>query len=104
MLRREGLCPEGHVYPMIALTVVLARLSLAAVFLVAGTAKLMDRAGFRQTLIDFGVPPRLAPMLTVTVPITEFVIFVAVLPTATALWGGLVLQCYKIRPDCGHYP
>ena len=38
------------------LVLLLARLLLAAVFLVAGLAKLADLAGSRQALRDFGVP------------------------------------------------
>src|SRR5919206_233447 len=34
-----------------------ARLLLVVVFGVAGLAKLADRAGSRQALVDFGVPP-----------------------------------------------
>lgn len=41
------------------ITLLIARLLLAIVFLVAGLTKLVDRKGSRQALIDFGVP---APM------------------------------------------
>lgn len=37
------------------IVLLLARLLLAVVFVVAGLAKLVDRAGSRQALIDFGV-------------------------------------------------
>jgi uncharacterized membrane protein YphA (DoxX/SURF4 family) len=38
-----------------------ARLILAAVFAVAGTGKLLDRAGTHQAVTSFGVPSGLAP-------------------------------------------
>ncbi len=37
-----------------------ARLGLAAVFVVAGLAKLADLAGSRQAMLGFGVPTALA--------------------------------------------
>jgi len=46
-----------------------ARLLLAVVFAVAGLAKLADRAGSRQTLIDFGVPALLAKPFGVLLPL-----------------------------------
>ena len=42
-----------------------ARLLLASVFVVAGVAKLADRAGSRQAMADFGVPTLLAVSLRV---------------------------------------
>ncbi len=39
-----------------ATALLIARVLLAAVFLVAGLAKLADLAGSRQALRDFGVP------------------------------------------------
>ena len=41
----------------------IARLLLALVFVVAGVAKLADRAGSRQAAVDFGVPVSLATPL-----------------------------------------
>jgi uncharacterized membrane protein YphA (DoxX/SURF4 family) len=38
----------------------IARLLLALVFAVAGVAKLMDRAGYRRSVVDFGMPASLA--------------------------------------------
>ena len=43
---------------------VLARTGLALVLGTAGLAKLADRPGSRQALLDFGVPARLAGPLT----------------------------------------
>ncbi len=49
----------------------IARLLLALVFIVAGVAKLTDRTGSRQALIDFGVPSALASPLGVLLPLAE---------------------------------
>jgi len=69
--------------------VLLARLVLAAVFLVAGTAKLADRAGSRQAMLDFGVPSGLAAPLGTLVPVAELITALALLPVGTARWGAL---------------
>jgi uncharacterized membrane protein YphA (DoxX/SURF4 family)/thiol-disulfide isomerase/thioredoxin len=53
------------------LTLVALRLGLAAVFAVAGVAKLTDRRDFRRALGDFGVPDRLRPAVAVGVPVAE---------------------------------
>lgn len=71
------------------LALLLARLLLAAVFLVAGVAKLADRAGSRQALINFGVPAALATPGGVLLPLAELAVAVMLLPVATAWWGAL---------------
>ncbi len=71
-----------------------ARVLLAIVFAVAGLAKLADRAGSRQALIDFGVPDLLATPAGVLLPLAELAVAVALIPTATSWWaaiGALVL-------------
>jgi peroxiredoxin/uncharacterized membrane protein YphA (DoxX/SURF4 family) len=68
---------------------VVARLLLAVVFVIAGLAKLIDRSGSRQALIDFGIPVRFAPQLGILLPLGELVIALALLPMATARWGAL---------------
>ena len=71
-------------------TVVLfARLVLAVVFVVAGVAKLIDREGSRQAVANFGVPAALAAPLGILLPLAELAVAVALIPTATALWGAL---------------
>jgi peroxiredoxin len=65
-----------------------ARLVLAAVFAVAGTAKLMDRTG-REPLIDFGLPPRLAAPIGWALPVAELLVAISLVPQASAWWGGL---------------
>lgn len=65
------------------------RLVLAAVFAVAGVAKLFDRTGTRESLVQFGVPPRLAPGAAFVLPAVELAIAVALVPVATA-WGAAI--------------
>jgi thiol-disulfide isomerase/thioredoxin len=67
----------------------LVRLVLAAIFAVAGLAKLADRAGSRQALIDFGVPARLAGVPGVLLPLAELSVAVALVPAASAWWGSV---------------
>jgi peroxiredoxin/uncharacterized membrane protein YphA (DoxX/SURF4 family) len=71
----------------IALLVI--RLVLAAVFLVAGLAKLADVAGSQQALRNFGVPARLSGPFGVLLPLAELVVVVALLPSASAWWGAV---------------
>ena len=46
-----------------------ARLLLALVFAAAGAAKLADREGSRQAIVDFGVPSALAAPLGLLLPL-----------------------------------
>jgi peroxiredoxin/uncharacterized membrane protein YphA (DoxX/SURF4 family) len=87
---------------------------LAAVFLLAGIAKLRDLPGFRTTLRDFGVPGKLADILGLPLPIAEICVGAALLFLAAAWWGAvgalafLLSFCIAIslnlargrRPDC----
>jgi peroxiredoxin len=66
-----------------------ARLLLAAVFALAGIAKLADRAGSRQAVIDFGLPRGLAAPLGLALPLAEIVVAFLLLPATTAWWGGV---------------
>ena len=68
---------------------VLARLLLAGVFAVAGIAKLLDREGSRQAVIDFGVPVRFALSVATLLPIAELVVAALLLFKATAWYGGI---------------
>jgi peroxiredoxin/uncharacterized membrane protein YphA (DoxX/SURF4 family) len=91
-----------------------ARLVLAVVFAVAGTAKLLDLAGGRESLASFGLPPRLAAPLGWALPVAELLVAVALVSRATAWWGGLgafgLLLLFTVviarslilgeRPDC----
>jgi methylamine dehydrogenase accessory protein MauD len=66
---------------------VVARLLLAAVFVVAALGKLTDRAGSRQAIIDFGVPAVLANLVGILLPMAELAIAAALIPVSTAWWG-----------------
>jgi peroxiredoxin len=66
-----------------------ARLLLAVVFLVAGAAKLADRAGSRQGMIDFGLPRPLATPLGLALPLFELAVAIALIPEVSAWWGAL---------------
>jgi thiol-disulfide isomerase/thioredoxin len=53
-------------------TLVLAlQVFLAAVFATAGGTKLLDRAGSRAALLDFGVPAGVAPAASLALPLAE---------------------------------
>ena len=64
-------------------------LLLACVFGLAGVAKLLDRAGTRQAVQGFGVPPRVVGAVAVVVPLVELAIAALLVPAATARWGAL---------------
>lgn len=68
----------------------LARIALAAVFAVAGLAKLADLPGSRKAARDFGVPERFAATFGLLLPIAELAAAVALLPLPTARWGALL--------------
>ena len=65
----------------------IARLALAVVFLVAGAAKLSDRAGSRAAMIGIGLPPSLAPPFALALPVIELITAGALLPAGSATWG-----------------
>jgi methylamine dehydrogenase accessory protein MauD len=69
------------------IALLIARLLLALVFVVAGVAKLADRAGSRRAIADFGVPVSLAAPLAIFLPLAELAVAAALIPSATA-WGG----------------
>jgi peroxiredoxin len=63
-----------------------ARVVLAAIFLVAGAAKLTD-SDRSEFLVGFGVPRRLAAAGGIALPIAELVVAGALLPRGSAWWG-----------------
>ena len=67
----------------------IARLLLAAVFILAGAAKLLDLKGSRQAITDFGVPSSLASPLGILLPLSELAVAATLIPTATAWWGAI---------------
>src|SRR2546421_853460 len=72
-----------------SLVLLFARFLLAVVFVVAGLAKLADRAGSRQALYDFGLPAALAGPFGLLLPLAELAVAVALLLSASAWWGAL---------------
>jgi thiol-disulfide isomerase/thioredoxin/uncharacterized membrane protein YphA (DoxX/SURF4 family) len=92
----------------------IARLGLAAVFAVAGVAKLLDSSGARKSVGEFGVPLFLVPAMALLLPLAELACAVALVPANWAWWGAagalglLVLFVVAIsvsmlrgrRPDC----
>jgi uncharacterized membrane protein YphA (DoxX/SURF4 family)/peroxiredoxin len=66
---------------------VIARLCLAAVFIIAGVAKLADRPGTRQALENFDVPARLLDPFVLLLPLAELAAATALVFPITARWG-----------------
>jgi peroxiredoxin/uncharacterized membrane protein YphA (DoxX/SURF4 family) len=71
------------------IVLLIARLLLAAVFIVAGLAKLADRAGSQQALRDFGVSSLLATPVGVLLPLAELAVAVALISATSAWWGAI---------------
>ncbi len=69
-------------FPLLA-----SRLLLAAVFLLAGSTKLVDPIGLRNVLRDFGLPPMLARPAVLLLPILELAV-AAALTIASFAWYG----------------
>ncbi len=67
----------------------IARLLLAAVFAVAGVAKLLDLPGSRRAVGEFGVPARAAAVLGTLLPLAELAIAGALLAGPTAATGAV---------------
>ena len=65
------------------------RLVLAAVFAVAGVAKLLDAAGSRGALEGFGVPRGAARLAGTVLPVAELAIAAGLLVPASAWWSAL---------------
>ena len=65
---------------MTEITLLIARLLPALVFLVASAAKLADRPGSQPAVIDFGVPTPLKMLL----PLAEFAVAATLVPSRGA--------------------
>jgi peroxiredoxin/uncharacterized membrane protein YphA (DoxX/SURF4 family) len=65
------------------------RLAIALAFGVAGLAKLADRTGTRQAVINFGVPAGLALPVATLLPATELTLALALIPEITAWYAAL---------------
>jgi peroxiredoxin len=66
-----------------------ARLVLAAVFLVSGISKLVDLSGSQAAMRSFGIPESMSRSAGIALPIIEIVIAILLLPVATAKWAAL---------------
>jgi hypothetical protein len=71
------------------ITMMVSRILLAFVFIIAGLAKLADRPGSRQAVIDFGLPSSFAWPIGLLLPLTELAVATALIPASTALWGAM---------------
>ena len=67
----------------------IARLVLAAVFTLAGVAKLLDLEGSRKAIIEFGLPAVVASPLALLLPLAELGVGAALIPASSAWWGAL---------------
>src|SRR5918997_5994390 len=67
-----------------------ARLILAAVFVVSGVSKLFDLSGSQSAMRSFGVPERFTRAGGIALPIVEIFIAVLLIPATTAPWGALL--------------
>lgn len=67
----------------------LARLALAAVFLLAAVGKALDPSAFRKALRSFGVPERFLPAGALGIPALEGAIALLLVPGSTGRWGGV---------------
>jgi uncharacterized membrane protein YphA (DoxX/SURF4 family)/peroxiredoxin len=76
---------EGH----LPVAVSLCQLVLAAVFAVAGAAKLRDLAETRRAVAGFGAPAPLQAPLAVVLPLVELAIAGALFVPALARWAAL---------------
>lgn len=65
------------------------QLLLAATFAIAGIGKLADIGGTRATVIDFGVPRRMAAGIAPLLPLAEIAVAAALIPASTARWAAL---------------
>ena len=74
---------------MLAVSLLIARLVLAAVFAVAALGKLADLGASRRTVERFGLPARLARPNGLLLPITELTVAAGLLPVGTAHWAAL---------------
>jgi thiol-disulfide isomerase/thioredoxin len=94
--------------------VLAVRLLLAVVFGVAGVAKLLDLAGSRKSLVNFGLPEFLAKPLGLLLPVAELICAMALIPDRSAQWGASGIAALLVafivgisvvlaqgrRPDC----
>jgi thiol-disulfide isomerase/thioredoxin/uncharacterized membrane protein YphA (DoxX/SURF4 family) len=73
----------------VEIVLLLIRLFLAAIFFIAGAAKLYDLEGSQKAAGDFGVPEGLAKPAGIILPLLEIAIAIALLPLNSAWYGGI---------------
>jgi thiol-disulfide isomerase/thioredoxin/uncharacterized membrane protein YphA (DoxX/SURF4 family) len=69
--------------------VILARLALTAVFALAGISKLASISSTRESVIQFGVPPRIATVFTIGLVTCELAVAIALIPPTTAWYAAI---------------
>jgi hypothetical protein len=72
----------------------LARLTLALVFLIAGVTKLADRGGSRAAMMRMGFAPSIATPFALALPMIELIAAIALFPAGSATlgaWAALIL-------------
>jgi uncharacterized membrane protein YphA (DoxX/SURF4 family)/thiol-disulfide isomerase/thioredoxin len=72
---------------------VTGRCLLAGVFLIASVAKLLDLAGSRRALEEFGLPVGLARFGGPALPVAELAVAAALLIRPSAVWGAAAALC-----------
>ena len=72
---------------MLEVLMSVARILLAAVFVVAAVAKLVDMEGTRRAVRDFGAPERLAGLLAPALVLAELAVAGLLIPASTAVAG-----------------
>jgi thiol-disulfide isomerase/thioredoxin/uncharacterized membrane protein YphA (DoxX/SURF4 family) len=72
-----------------SILLLVARLLLAVVFVVSGLAKIADLKGSQKAVKGFGVPSFLATPLGTILPFAELAVAIALIPTASALYGAI---------------
>ena len=96
------------------LALLIARLVLAAVFIVAGLGKLADQEGAREAMVGFGVPQPLARPFAMLLPPVELIVAILLIPLSTAWYGAIgagallvlfiigiaVSMARGVAPDC----
>ncbi len=71
------------------IALLIARVFLALIFALAGFTKVVDLARSRRTLIEFGVPEKLAGVAGSSLPFIEIMVAAALLPLESAWWGAI---------------
>lgn len=72
-----------------SVTLIAIRLGLSAIFGFAGAAKLLDRQGTRDAVMDFEVPARFAGFISLLLPLFELALAGGLLLRRSAWWSAL---------------